>query len=767
MASFKKRQIGWGIFLSLITLGIYAIFWEYSLIKNIKTLRGESSGCAKELLLFIFIPFYACYWFYSRGKLLHEELTRRERYVASSGGVLLFLTFIGFGLAAMAIMQSDFNDLASSPDEANKGMGLVRYISPFAGWAVGSIFLVMISTVMQMLPAGLTKQMIEFGIQKADTQAILRIGMQMIAVAVGGGILSVLGTYVTSKAASGYSKELRKVIFRKAQTLSQSNINKISVASLITRTSNDILTVQQMVITVMQQIFAVPILFVGGMVLAIRESKDLAKIILVAIPIIAVIFAVLVILFMPMFKKQQKLVDRLNQIIREKIGGVRVIRAFNRNEYEEQRFRTTNFELTSIALKIQRIFAFMLPVAILLAFLLVGYLMYYTGSHAASLDPTIAAQRAELEGTIGSLTAFVSYFVLVIGAVTMAAAVIAVIPRASISSKRILEVMNTVPDVKDPAQPVAQDPEKHGWVEFRDVSFTYPDELERGKEAKPKGKLRALWKESVAKVNEESKAKAQKKADPADADKQPDRPLTEFEKEEKEQISLKNISFVSRPGEVTAILGGTGSGKSTLVSLIPRLFDVTEGEILVGGVNVKEQSFEELNASIAYIPQKAYLFSGTIADNLRFGKPDATEEDIDRALSIAQAKIFVEQMPEGIESPISQGGTNVSGGQRQRLAIARAVIKNADICIFDDSFSALDLATDAKLRAAIKAEMSNANIIIVAQRIGTILDADRIIVLDKGAVVGMGKHQELMESCDIYKEMVASQLTPEEVAASL
>ncbi len=646
---------------------------------------------------------------------------------------------------------------------------LLKYIKPYLGWAISSVFLVLLTTGMQMINPILTKYMIQDGIQKADTDAILKIGVIMIGVAIGGGLISVLNTYVTSKAASGYSKELRKIVFRKAQTLSQSNINNITVSSLITRTSNDILTVQQMIITVMQQIIAVPILFIGGMALAIHENKELARIILVAIPIIAVIFGVLIILFMPLFKKQQRLVDRLNQIIREKIGGVRVIRAFNRNEYEEERFRETNFDLTSIALKIQRIFAFMLPIAILLAFILVGYLMFYTGSTAARLNPEIEAERLKLEGTIASLTAFVNYFVIVLGAVTMAAAVIAVIPRASISSKRILQVLDMTPDVVNPENPVPQLEEMRGVVEFRNVSFTYPDELERDKEKeeKPKGKLRAMWKESMEKVKDENKAKAGKNgAKPVPADEaRPLSELDEFEKEEKEQVSLQNISFTARPGEVTAILGGTGSGKSTLVSLIPRMFDVTEGEILVGGVNIKDQSFEELNASIAYIPQKAYLFSGTIADNLRFGKPDATQEEIDRALSIAQAKIFVDQMPEGVESPISQGGTNVSGGQRQRLAIARAVIKDADICIFDDSFSALDLATDAKLRAAIKSELTATNIIIVAQRIGTILDADRIIVLDKGRIVGLGKHHELMESCEIYREMVDSQLTPEEVAA--
>ena len=654
---------------------------------------------------------------------------------------------------------------------------LVKYIKPYKWIAVASVIFVLLANAMQLVTPTLTEKMINLGIRVADTQAILRIGGTMLALSALNIVISVLNTYFSSKTASGYSNELRKVVFRKVQTLSQSNMDKLTVASLITRSSNDITQVQQMIITVMQQLISVPILFVGGLVMAISKSRELSKIILIIVPFILLLVVIILILFMPMFKKMQKMVDKLNQIIREKIGGIRVIRAFNRSDYEDGRFRKANFDLTSISLKVQRIFALMLPVAIIFAFALIAYLFAYTGRQADAMNPAIKAERIALGDTIGTLTAFVSYLVLVIGAVSMAAALVAVIPKASISANRILEVLDMETDVKEPEAPVHQEPDKRGWVEFRDVGFTYPE-----KDKKPKKKHGRLYTMFFTDEEVEKKKKKQSEAPAAEAAPEKETPAAQTapaaaqtdeteqpaapaQKEKKEKISIKHVSFLSKPGEVTAILGGTGSGKSTLVSLIPRLYDVLEGEISVGGVNVKEQAAAELNASIAYIPQKAFLFSGTIADNLRYGKPDATDEEMDRALEIAQAKVFVDRMPEGKESMISQSGTNVSGGQRQRLAIARAVIKKADICIFDDSFSALDLATDAKLRAAIKKELTDTNIIIVAQRIGTVLDADRIIVLDNGKVAGIGKHHELMESCEIYREMVASQLTPEEVAA--
>ena len=660
---------------------------------------------------------------------------------------------------------------------------LVKYLKPYRGFAAASVFLVLVSNILQLVNPLLTEQMINEGIQMADPDKILQIGTAMLTISAVNIVISVLNTYCNAKTSSGYSTLLRKAIFRKVQTLSQSDINKIGVASLITRSSNDITQVQQMVMTVLQQIIAVPVLLVGGLVMAISKSAELSKIILIIVPIILVLFLVLLAFLMPLFNKMQKKIDNLNQVIREKLSGIRVIRAFNRNQYEDERFRTANLDLTSIALKVQRIFAFMLPIAVLLVFGLIAVLFWYTGNHANSLDPTIAAQREELANTIGTLSAFVTYLMLVISAVTLGASLFAVIPKASISAKRILAVLDMQTEVNDPENPQPADKEKEGWVEFRDVSFTYHDAPRE--EEKKKSRFAMLLSGEKKEKKESAPAMplgSRKKDDPMDAlvpsadddsintlspaDTHPAaNERSELEKEAQQMVSLENISFTSKPGEVTAILGGTGSGKSTLVSLIPRLYDVDTGEILVNGVNVKDQTLADLHASIAYIPQKAFLFSGTIADNIRYGKPDATEEEINRALEIAQAKVFVDKMPDGINSMISQAGTNVSGGQRQRLAIARAIVKNAKICIFDDSFSALDLATDAKLRAAIREHLTDTNIIIVAQRIGTVLDADRIIVLDHGKTVGIGTHKELMETCETYRDMVYSQLSKEEADA--
>lgn len=641
---------------------------------------------------------------------------------------------------------------------------LSKYLKPYKTYAIVSVVLILFSNILQLVNPLLTEKMINEGIQVADPQAILKIGGLMIGVSAVNIFISVINTYCTSMTASGYSTCLRKAMFRKVQTLSQSDINKIGVASMITRSSNDITQVQQMVLIVLQQIISVPVLLVGGLVMAISKSAELSKIILIIVPVILAIILVLLILIMPLFNKMQERVDNLNQVIREKLSGIRVIRAFNRNDYEDKRFKKANLDLTSIALKVQRIFACMLPVGILFAFALIAVLFWYTGNHANSLDPAIAAQREELANTIGTLSAFVTYLMLVVGAITMAASLFAVIPKASISAKRILAVLEMETEVTDPETPVAQNENKKGWVEFNDVCFTYPETKKDDKKKTFFDKL--LDKMAEKEKQKEKKLEEKKKSAENKNNKDGKNPFELGEGEEKqEQVSLEHISFVSKPGEVTAIIGGTGSGKSTLVSLIPRLYDAVSGEVKVGGVNVKEQSVDALHRSIAYIPQKAFLFSGTISDNIKYGKPNATDEEIDKALEIAQAKIFVDKMPEGKESMISQAGTNVSGGQRQRLAIARAIIKDADICIFDDSFSALDLATDAKLRAAIKENLSHTNIIIVAQRIGTILDADRIIVLDKGRIAGFGTHQELIKSCETYKDMVLSQLSEEEVAA--
>ena len=623
---------------------------------------------------------------------------------------------------------------------------LVKYLKPFKRAAIWSVILAIVTEVLQLVLPMLTRQMLNDGIQAEGgpyPDKIRDIGIQMLLMTVFSAGITILNNHCSNKMAAGYSMELRKAIFAKVQDFSQSDINKFGVASLITRSGNDIIQVQQMILTTVNMIFTVPIMLIGGGILAITMNPELSKMILVIVPILLLLILLLMKFVLPLFKTMQKKTDALNQVVREKLGGTRVIRAFNRSDYEDERFNTANNELTSIALKIQKVFAYMLPVAIVIAFGIVGFLLWYIGHNADSLDITVVAEREKLVNTIGDMQAFITYFAMVIGAITMAVSVFAVIPKAQISARRINAILDLEPDVAEPENPVAQVESERGCVEFRNVSFTYP--------------------EIVPDTSTDKKKKSlfvpKKKNEPAVAEIPDSEALTDVSVKHED---IKDVSFTCRPGEVTAIIGGTGSGKSTLINLIPRLFDVTSGEILVGGVNVKDLSFEDLYSSIAFIPQKAFLFSGTISENLRFGKPDASDEEMDRALEIAQAKTFVDKMPEGKESMISQSATNISGGQKQRLSIARAIIKNADICIFDDSFSALDLATDALLRKAIRENMSSSNIIIVAQRVGTIVDADRIIVLDKGEIVGIGKHHELMESCEIYRDIVSTQLSQEE-----
>ena len=618
---------------------------------------------------------------------------------------------------------------------------LLKYLKPYKGVAIASVILVVVQELLQLGLPLLTRKLMNEGIQAEGgpyPDVIIRVGIMMIAFTCFSAFITIINSHCNNKMAAGYSMSLRKAIFAKVQELSQSDINKFGVASLITRSSNDIIQVQTMILTSLSMLVTVPIMLIGGGVMAIMMNPQLFKMILVVIPFLGLIMLVLMKFVLPLFRKMQKKTDALNQVVREKLGGVRVIRAFNKSDYEDERFDNANNELTSIALKVQKIFAWLMPVAIVFAFGLVAFFLWYIGKTADALDVSIASERVKLSGTIGDMSAFITYFCLVIAAIAMAASVFAVIPKAQISARRINAILTLEPDIKEAEKTIAIDENQRGVVEFRDVSFSYPEIIPDDSDKKKKlfGK--------------------QKKNETVDRTE----PSEEVHHED-----IKNVTFTCKPGEITAIIGGTGSGKSTLINLIPRMYDVSSGEILVGGVNVKDLSFDDLYSSISFIPQKAFLFSGTIEENLRYGKPDATEDEIDRALTIAQAKTFVDKMPEKTQSRISQSATNLSGGQKQRLSIARAVIKNADICIFDDSFSALDLATDALLRKAIRENMHNSNIIIVAQRVGTVLDADRIIVLDKGSVAGIGTHHELMNNCEVYREIVATQLSPEEVAA--
>jgi ATP-binding cassette subfamily B protein len=441
---------------------------------------------------------------------------------------------------------------------------------------------------------------------------------------------------------------------------------------------------------------AAPIMCVGGIILALREDVPLSALLLVIVPILILSVGAIIVRMRPLFRTVQERIDRINQVVREQITGIRVIRAFVRDEHEQKRYGVANTELTDVSLAVGRLMAIMFPVV----------LMVINISSVAVL--WFGAGRVESGAMqVGSLTAFLAYLLQILFAVMMATFMFVMIPRAEVCAERIQEVLETESTVVPPAQPVTT-VDVHGSLELRGVDFRYP-----GAEA----------------------------------------PV------------LHGVDLVARPGQTTAVIGGTGSGKSTLINLVPRLFDVTGGQVLVDGVDVRNLDPDLLSAMVALVPQRPYLFSGTVATNLRFGRPDATDEELWQALEVAQARDFVEQMPEGLAAPIAQGGSNVSGGQRQRLAIARALVCRPEIYLFDDSFSALDYATDAALRSALARETVNSTVVIVAQRVSTIRDADRIVVLDEGAVVGTGTHAELMASNETYREIVLSQLTEAEAAA--
>ncbi len=601
---------------------------------------------------------------------------------------------------------------------------VLSMLKPHTGFLILSIVFSTVNTLLQLLIPLYTKDILAEGILEYNMEKLVELCLALLGFTLLSIVTSIANTYFSTKTSVGYAITMRNYIFDKVSRLSHSDIDKIGVASLVTRTTNDVRQVHDIVLNTLKSLVPIPIMLVGGLVLAFSLNPELAKLSLWAIPVLAVLAVVLISIIMPLYSKVQKLVDKMNQIMREKISGIRVIRAFNKSEYEDDRFMKANLELTGLSLKASRIMAGFLPILTLLMYTLICVIIYLCVMAANDLD--IVTQEDEILHTIPNMYAFISYFTLVIGALTSVVSIVVSIPRASISGKRIKVIMEAVSDILPPENPVTPKKEDAGKLEFSNVSFKY----------KPV-------------VKEEKK----KRFVPKSKKKKPAEPQTPFE--------LKNVSFESRPGETTAIIGITGSGKTTLCNLIPRLYDVTEGEVKLAGVNVKDLDPAEIGERIAFIPQQAFLFSGTIADNIRFGKKDATDAEIWHALEIAQAKSFVASMPDGINSFVSQAGKNYSGGQKQRLAIARAIVKGAEVIVFDDSFSALDLATDARLRASLRENLSDANIIIVAQRVGTVLNADRIIVLDGGNVVGQGTHKELLKTCETYREIVATQLSEE------
>ena len=572
----------------------------------------------------------------------------------------------------------------------------LKFLSPYKWWAVLTVVFIALQSFSDLFLPDLNANIIDKGVMQNDIGNILFYGVLMLIATILVGVCNVGTTYFATKSSLAYGRDMRLALFTKVQSFSQSDLDHFGTPSLITRTTNDVNQIQQMMQMLLRTIITTPIMLIGGIVMCLKQDVRLSSILLFVVPIIAVVVVISTKKSHPWFKKQQKQVDTLNQVLREKLSGIRVIRAFVRTDYEEERYDKANKEMYRIAMRAHCYMMLMMPV-VNLVMNFATLAAYYMGA--------IRIDSFGME--IGSLTAFTTYLMQILMSIMMSSMMMNMIPRAMTSIGRISAILDYEPSVKDIDGVEDQDIGPFTGLEFRDVSFHYPEA---------------------------------------------DRPV------------LEHISFVTKPGETTAIIGSTGSGKSTLINLIPRIYDATEGQILINGVDIRQLSQAQLRKHLGVVPQKALLFDGTVASNLRYGKDDATEEEMWQALEVAQGKDFVSKMPAKLEASISQGGANVSGGQRQRLAIARAIIRKPDVYIFDDSFSALDFKTDAKLRQALSKETQGAAVLIVAQRVTTVLGADRIIVLDEGKIAGIGPHKELMETCEVYREIVLSQLSAEEVA---
>ena len=572
---------------------------------------------------------------------------------------------------------------------------LRTHLGPYRKPLLVVVVLTTVQTVCTLLLPTLNADIIDKGVVRGDTDYIWRTGGLMLLVTVVQVFFAVAAVRVAARVAMSFGRDVRGELFHRVTGFSAQDVASFGASSLITRITNDVTQVQALVMMAVTMLVAAPITMVGGVVMAIREDAGLSLMLLVAVPALVGAVGVVISRMLPQFQAMQERIDRINLVLREQITGIRVVRAFGREPHEARRFDRVNRDLTETSLRAGRLMAMMFPLVVFVLNASSVGAIWLGGDRIASGDMQV-----------GALIAFLSYLIQILMAVMMATFVVGQAPRASVSAERISDVLDAVPSIADPVDPVTE-LSGPASLELRNVEFRYPGA---------------------------------------------DFPV------------LCDISFTARAGQTTAIIGSTGSGKSTLVNLVPRLFDVTGGSVLVNGVDVRELDPQLLWSRIGLVPQKPYLFSGTVAHNLRQADPDATDDELWAALRVAQAADFVAEMPGGLEAPISQGGSNVSGGQRQRLAIARALVRKPDIFLFDDSFSALDLATDARLRAALAPVVAQAVTVIVAQRVSTIINADQILVVEDGQQVGLGTHTELLATCPTYAEIVASQDTGEAAA---
>lgn len=572
---------------------------------------------------------------------------------------------------------------------------LYKYLKPFTAMVAGVLIFVFLQTLGDLYLPALMADIINDGVMQGDTGKIIHLGGLMLLVAGAGAVCAVFASYMSSKTAVGLGTILRSKVFDRVESYSLNEFDRLGAATLITRTTNDINQIQMVTVMIMRMMVSAPMMAVGGIFMALKQDKALTLVLAVAVPVLACVIFLVSSRVMPLFRLVQVKIDKINLVLREKLTGIRVIRAFNTIEHEMKRFDEANNDLTDNFIRVNRIMAFMMPSIMLVMNFTALAVLWFGG---------IRVSNGSMD--LGALTAFTQYAMQIMFSMMMLAMMFIMVPRAQAAAVRINEILDTSPEITD-AKETKDTFRAKGYVEFKDVTFSYHGA-----------------------------------AEPA----------------------LKNISFVARPGEVTAIIGSTGSGKSSLVNLMPRFYDVDSGEVLIDGVDVRDMSQKVLRAKIGLVPQKAVLFSGSIADNIKFGNAGATEAEVRRAAEVAQAAEFILNMEGGFNHVIAQGGVNVSGGQKQRLAIARALVRKPEVYIFDDSFSALDFKTDARLRADLRKETTEATVIIVAQRVGTVMDADRIIVLDEGRIAGMGTHRELLNTCRVYREIVSSQLSEEEIA---
>jgi ATP-binding cassette subfamily B protein len=575
---------------------------------------------------------------------------------------------------------------------------LVEYLRPHRPLLVAVVVFQLAQSIASLYLPTLNADIIDQGVARGDTGYIMSTGSVMLLITLAQIACAVVAVYFGAKAAMGLGRDLRGAIFERVGEFSEQEVTRFGAPSLITRSTNDVQQVQQLVLMSATLMVAAPMLSIGGVIMAIRQDAQLSWLIAVCVPVLLIAVGLIVTRMVPLFRKMQARIDTVNRVLREQLTGIRVVRAFVREDMETARFARANTDVTDVALRAGRLMALMFPVVML---------VLNVSSVAVIWFGSFRIEDGSMQ--VGTLIAFLSYLMQILMSVMMATFMAVMIPRASVSADRIGEVLGTSSSVLPPENPVTSAAmagrQRRGELEMRDVGFAYPGA---------------------------------------------DQPV------------LSGISFIARAGQTTAIIGSTGSGKTTLVNLMPRLFDVTSGAVLIDGVDIRDLDPDLLWGHIGLVPQRPYLFSGTVRSNLLYGNPDATEDELWDSLEIAQARDFVEQMEEGLDAPISQGGTNVSGGQRQRLAIARALVKRPELYIFDDSFSSLDTGTDARLRQALKRSTAGATMVIIAQRVSSIVDADQILVLDDGRIVAQGTHHELLESSGTYREIVSSQLAAEE-----